>query len=51
MSVVGAYNDIPSVSEIDFDFWAWGMEKYDRAVEEFDGPDFARLLEDVARED
>ena len=23
-----------SVSEIDFDFWAWGMEKYDRALEE-----------------
>ena len=39
------------VSEIDFDFWAWGMEKYDRAVEEFDGPDFERLLEDVTRED
>ena len=25
------------VSDIDFDFWAWGMEKYDRAVAEFDG--------------
>ncbi len=33
------------VSTIDFDFWAWGMEKYERAVEEFDGPDFPRLLE------
>jgi thiamine kinase-like enzyme len=40
-----------SVSEIDFDFWAWRMEHYDRAMEEFDGPDFARLLEDVTRED
>jgi thiamine kinase-like enzyme len=39
------------VSEIDFDFWEWGMEKYERAVLEFDGPDFGRLLEDVARED
>lgn len=38
------------VSEIDFDFWSWGMEKYDRAVEEFDGPDFGRLLEDVKRD-
>ena len=38
------------VSEIDFDFWSWGMEKYDRAVEEFDGPDFERLLEDVKRD-
>jgi len=36
-----------SVSDIDFDFWSWGMQKYDRAVEEFDGPDFERLL-DVA---
>ena len=34
-----------SVSKIDFDFWSWGMEKYDRAVAEFDGPDFDRLLE------
>ena len=34
-------------SELDFDFWAWGMEKYDRAVAEFDGPDFGRLLEEV----
>ena len=40
-----------SVSDIDFDFWGWGMEKYDRAVVEFEGPDFARLLEDVQRED
>jgi thiamine kinase-like enzyme len=35
------------VSEIDFDFWEWGMEKYERAKAEFDGPDFRRLLEDV----
>jgi len=35
------------VSEIDFDFWEWGMEKYERAKAEFDGPDFQRLLEDV----
>ena len=34
-----------SVSKIDFDFWSWGMEKYDRAVAEFDGADFDRLLE------
>jgi thiamine kinase-like enzyme len=38
------------VSDIDFDFWGWGMEKYERAVAEFDGPDFERLLEDVQRE-
>jgi thiamine kinase-like enzyme len=39
------------VSTIEFDFWAWGMEKYERAVAEFDGPDFARLCEDVRRDD
>jgi len=39
------------VSAIDFDFWGWGMEKYERAVAEFDGPDFARLCEDVQRDD
>ena len=39
------------VSHIDFDFWEWGMEKYERAVAEFDGPDFERLLEDVQRAD
>jgi thiamine kinase-like enzyme len=39
------------VSDIDFDFWEWGMEKYDRAEAEFDGPDFPRLLEDVQRDD
>ena len=36
------------VSDIDFDFWEWGMEKYDRAVAEFDGPDFATLLDRAA---
>lgn len=39
------------VSTIDFDFWGWGMEKYDRAVAEFDGPDFERLLDEVRRND
>jgi thiamine kinase-like enzyme len=39
------------VSDIDFDFWGWGVEKYERAVAEFEGPDFERLLEDVTRED
>jgi thiamine kinase-like enzyme len=35
------------VSDLDFDFWGWAMEKYDRAVAEFDGTEFERLLEDV----
>ncbi len=39
------------ISELDFDFWAWGLEKYERAVAEFDGPDFERLLAEVQRED
>jgi thiamine kinase-like enzyme len=39
------------ISEIDFDFWGWAMEKYERAVAEFDGPDFERLLDDVRLED
>jgi thiamine kinase-like enzyme len=39
------------VSELDFDFWSWGLEKYERAVAEFDGPDFEQLLAEVQRED
>jgi thiamine kinase-like enzyme len=37
-----------AISDLDFDFWEWAMEKYDRAVEEFDGPDFDALLDQVA---
>jgi thiamine kinase-like enzyme len=39
------------VSNIDFDFWAWGMEKYERAVAEFDSPQFEALLEQARRAD
>jgi thiamine kinase-like enzyme len=39
------------VSAIDFDFWSWGLEKYDRAVEEFDSPGFERLLDEARRPD
>lgn len=38
-----------SVSTIDFDFWSWGMDKYSRAVAEFDGPGIEQLLTDVQR--
>ena len=31
-------------SPMDFDFWGWGMQKYDRAVAVFDGPEFPALL-------
>ncbi len=39
-----------SISDIDFDFWGWAMERYERALAEFDGPEFGRLLEDAAGE-
>jgi len=39
------------VSPLDFDLWAWGMEKYERAVAEFTGPDLPRLLLEVATAD
>jgi hypothetical protein len=39
------------VSAIDFDFWAWGLEKYGRAVAEFESPDFERLLDEARRSD
>lgn len=38
-------------SALDFDFWAWAVERYENAVEEFRGPDFGRLLDDVAASD
>jgi thiamine kinase-like enzyme len=38
-------------SPLDFDFWSWGMEKYDRAVAEFDDPGLADLLELARRPD
>ncbi len=38
-------------SDIDFEFWPWGMEKYERAAATFRGPDLDRLIEDVQRTD
>ena len=35
-----------AVSPIDFDFWSWGMEKYDRAVGRARRPGFAQLLDE-----
>ena len=40
-----------ATSPIEFDFWSWGMEKYERAEATFAGPDLERLLADVARAD
>ncbi len=40
-----------STSTIDFDFWSWGMEKYERAEATFGHRDLERLLDDVTRAD
>jgi thiamine kinase-like enzyme len=40
-----------ATSPLDFDFWSWGMEKYDRALAEVDGPDFDALLDAAAAPD
>src|SRR5579862_5648224 len=39
------------ISDLEFDFWSWAVEKYERAVEELDGPEFEQLLADVQRDD
>ena len=36
-----------NLSDIDFDFWEWLMDKHVRAAAEFDGPDFDRLIADI----
>ncbi|MGI5292284.1 phosphotransferase [Nonomuraea polychroma] len=36
---------------IDFDFWSWGMEKYERAVAEFTGSELTSLMDEAARTD
>jgi thiamine kinase-like enzyme len=40
-----------ATSPLDFDFWAWGMERYEWAAQRLTSRHFARLLEDVQRED
>jgi thiamine kinase-like enzyme len=40
-----------ATSPLDFDFWAWAMERYDWAAERLTSRDFARLLEEVQRAD
>ena len=39
------------VSTIDFDFWGWGMEKYDSARAELLGPGYTELLDGLAADD
>lgn len=38
-------------SPIDYDFWGWAMERFERAARGFTGRDFGELLEDVQRDD
>jgi thiamine kinase-like enzyme len=38
-------------SALEFDFWAWAMERYEAAVAEFRHPRYPRLLDDVAAPD
>jgi thiamine kinase-like enzyme len=40
-----------ATSPLEFDFWAWAMEKYEAASAELTGPGFARLLDDVQQGD
>ncbi len=40
-----------ATSPIEFDFWSWAMERYEGAVAGFTGPEFARMLDEVVRED
>lgn len=37
-----------SISELEFDFWSWGMEKYESAQREFSGENFTRMLKQVS---
>jgi thiamine kinase-like enzyme len=36
-----------ATSQLDFDFWSWGMERFEAAAAGFTGQGFARLLDDV----
>ncbi len=40
-----------ATSPLDFDFWTWGMDKYDRAAETLAGPELDALLSAAQRPD
>lgn len=40
-----------ATSSLDFDFWSWAMEKYERALVTFTSHDLDRLIDEVQRED
>ena len=39
------------VSEIDFDFWGWAMERFEGAAAGFTAAGFQKTLEDVQHDD
>ena len=38
-----------SISELDFDFWSWGMQKYEKAQSEFSSDFFTKMLEQATQ--
>ena len=40
-----------AASPLDFDFWAWAMERFEGAASGFTAADFTTLLEDAQRDD
>jgi len=40
-----------AASPLDFDFWSWGMERFDGAAEGLTAAGFAALLDEAARDD
>ncbi len=36
-----------AVSPLDFDFWTWGLERFEKARARFGSAEFATMLEDV----
>ena len=40
-----------ATSPLDFDFWAWAMERFEGAAHGFTSKDFRGLLDDVQGED
>jgi len=38
-----------ATSALDFDFWSWGTERYEKARQTFADPGFPQLLEEVSR--
>ncbi|MCW2784668.1 MAG: Choline/ethanolamine kinase [Marmoricola sp.] len=37
-----------ATSPLDFDFWSWGLERFEKAQQTFGNPGFSQLLEEVA---